>query len=88
MSLAERSTQLWAFLTGMGLHVDAVRRSGDEDSLVALAVSLEPMPFRLTVADSPPEIGANLPVQREKMAGRAASPSGNVSNLVDFPAKV
>ena len=80
MSLAERSSQLWAFLSGMGLHIQSIRPADNECGLVAMVVSVGPLPFEIVA------VPKELPDGDD--ASESATPNSEIpqgGNIVPFP---
>jgi len=73
----------------MGLHVEAVRRRDDEESLVALIVSVEPIPFGLTLANpvTVTEVKIGCPLDGNQVVENISPAIRDRTNVVDFPTK-
>ena len=87
MSALERNTRLWALLSGLGLHVTAIRPEDDENGLVALIVSAEPIPLGLTVCEQPTEPSVSFPVEGDEIVESVGPAESYGLNVVNFPTK-
>ena len=81
-SLEERNTHLWAFLTGLGLVVSAVRFPDDE--IDCFIVSLTPPKAKLHL---PAEFGVGSPMKGDEVIEPVGTAESRWPNVVDFPTK-
>ena len=89
-SVSARNTQLWAYLNGFGLYVDAVRPTGPdgkelEAEIDCLIVSVAPPTVQLQVAEDPTLPCVSAPMERTHVPDVVGSPEDAGRNVVDFP---
>ena len=80
MSLTERSAQLWAFLSGMGLYIQSVRPNDSDCELLAMVVSVAPLPFEIVAV--PKELPDGDDASESATLGPELPQGGNI---VPFP---